>query len=64
MNPDILQAILKFRDDRNWRQFHHAKDLIISLSPGATALLELFQCSGAELECQDKLHAASIYVWT
>ncbi|NJP39623.1 nucleotide pyrophosphohydrolase [Oscillospiraceae bacterium HV4-5-C5C] len=55
MNQENHQAILKFRDDRNWKQFHNAKDLAISLSLEASELLELFQWSGADLECRAKL---------
>lgn len=35
--------ILKFRDDRNWKQFHNAKDVALSLSLEAAELLEHFQ---------------------
>lgn len=38
-----MQKINKFRDDRNWRQFHNEKDLAISISLEASELLELFQ---------------------
>lgn len=46
MNDDILELITKinkFRDDRNWRQFHNPKDLAISLNLEASELLENFQ---------------------
>ena len=33
----------KFRDDRNWRQFHNEKDLALSISLEASELLEIFQ---------------------
>ncbi len=46
--------LLKFRDDRNWRQFHNPKDLAISLSLEAAELLEVFQWSGTNLECAHK----------
>lgn len=32
MNQNILEKVLKFRDDREWKQFHNPKDLAISLS--------------------------------
>jgi len=38
-----LKQILKFRDDRDWKQFHSAKNLAISLSLEANEVLELFQ---------------------
>lgn len=38
-----MEKINKFRDDRDWRKFHNAKDLSISISLEASELLELFQ---------------------
>lgn len=38
-----MDKINKFRDDRNWRQYHNEKDLAISISLEASELLELFQ---------------------
>ncbi|AZS14330.1 hypothetical protein [Paenibacillus lutimineralis] len=40
---ELTSKILSFRDQRNWGQFHDAKDLAISLSLEASELLELFQ---------------------
>lgn len=39
----LQQRILKFRDDRNWEQFHNPKDTAISLVLEATEFLEHFQ---------------------
>ena len=50
-----VEIVKKFRDDRNWRQFHNPKDLAISLSLEASELLEIFQWSATDLECIDKL---------
>lgn len=50
LRDETIQRVLKFRDDRNWRQFHTPKDLAISMSLEAAELLELFQWSGADLE--------------
>ena len=55
MKQETVNMILKFRDDRNWKQFHNPKDLAISISLEAAELLEVFQWSGADLECRDKL---------
>ena len=58
LRDETIQRVLKFRDDRDWRQFHTPKDLTISLNLEAAELLELFQWSGADLECtgnRDKL---------
>jgi NTP pyrophosphatase (non-canonical NTP hydrolase) len=39
----LQQEIVKFRDARNWKQFHNAKDMAISLSLEAAEVLEHFQ---------------------
>ena len=39
----LQKMIVKFRDDRDWRQFHNPKDLSISLLLEAGELLEHFQ---------------------
>jgi NTP pyrophosphatase (non-canonical NTP hydrolase) len=39
----IQKLLFKFRDDRNWQQFHTLKNLIISLNLEAAELLELTQ---------------------
>ena len=39
---DITTALVKFRNDRDWNQFHNPKDLSIALSIEANELLELF----------------------
>jgi NTP pyrophosphatase (non-canonical NTP hydrolase) len=39
----LKALLLKFRDDRNWKQFHTLKNLIISLNLEAAELLELTQ---------------------
>ena len=54
MNKETIDIVLKFRDDRNWRQFHNPKDLAISISLEAAELLETFQWSGADLDCAEK----------
>ena len=58
LRDETIQRVLKFRDDRDWRQVHTPKDPAISLSLEAAELLELFQWSGTDLECpgnRDKL---------
>ena len=55
LRDETMQKVLDFRDERDWRQFHTPKDLAISLSLEAAELLEIFQWSGADLECRDKL---------
>ena len=40
---DLVKAVVAFRDRRDWRQFHHPKDLAISIALEAAELLEHFQ---------------------
>ena len=40
---DILEKLIKFRDDRNWKQFHTPDNLAKSISIEANELLENFQ---------------------
>lgn len=44
--PDTLQALLDFRDARDWAQFHNPKDLAAALSIEAGELLEVFLWKG------------------
>jgi NTP pyrophosphatase (non-canonical NTP hydrolase) len=39
---ELISKIVKFRDDRDWAQFHNPKDLAIALNIEASELLELF----------------------
>ncbi|MFN7829939.1 MAG: nucleotide pyrophosphohydrolase [Armatimonadota bacterium] len=39
----ITSAITKFRDDRDWKQFHTPKDVALSLVLEASEVLELMQ---------------------
>lgn len=51
----LMEAILAFRDERNWKQFHNPKDLAISISLEAAELLELFQWSAEDTMVVEKL---------
>lgn len=44
----LMKEINKFRDDRNWRQYHNPKDLALSVSIEAAELLEDFQWLSSE----------------
>jgi NTP pyrophosphatase (non-canonical NTP hydrolase) len=39
----LTEKIIRFRDERDWAQFHNPKDLALSLSLEAAELLEIFQ---------------------
>ena len=55
MTQETINQVLKFRDDRNWKQFHNPKDLAISISLEAAELLEVFQWSADDVICADKM---------
>ena len=40
---DLTAMVLRFRDDRDWRQFHTPKDVALSLVLEAAELLEITQ---------------------
>ena len=37
-----MQELKKFRDDRDWEQFHNPKDLALAINVEAAELLELY----------------------
>jgi NTP pyrophosphatase (non-canonical NTP hydrolase) len=49
----LINSVNKFRDDRNWRQYHDPKDLAISISIEAAELLEDFQWISSEKALQE-----------
>ena len=55
MKQETINEVLKFRDERNWKQFHNPKDLAISISLEAAELLEIFQWSADDVWCKDKM---------
>jgi NTP pyrophosphatase (non-canonical NTP hydrolase) len=68
MNKSI-ESILRFREERDWKQFHLPKNLAISLSLEAAEVLELFQWTKdnklppsrkRDLEAE----LADVYYWT
>lgn len=54
LKDETIARVLRFRDDRDWLQFHTPKDLAISLSLETAELLEVFQWSGTDLQCEEK----------
>ena len=54
MTEETIKQILKFRDDRDWKQFHNPKDLAISISLETAELLEVFQWSGMDVSNEGK----------
>ncbi len=52
----ITEKIKKFRDERDWKQFHNHKDVALSLVLEATEVLEHFQWKKPE---EVEAHAAA-----
>lgn len=49
---ETIARIRKFRDDRDWKQFHDPKNLAVSISVEAAELLEIFQWMTGEQAAQ------------
>ena len=45
---ELTNRIIKFRDDRDWKQFHNPKDVALSLCLEAAEVLEHFQWKNKE----------------
>ncbi len=39
---EIIQALIQFRDERDWKQFHDSKNLALAISIEAAELNELY----------------------
>ncbi|CAG7646945.1 hypothetical protein PAESOLCIP111_05278 [Paenibacillus solanacearum] len=52
---NVIQQIIQFRDERDWKQFHNSKDLAISLTLEASELLENFQWKDSEVAVNEKM---------
>ncbi len=65
-NKKIIEALLKFRNERDWEQFHNPKDLALAISVEANELLELFlwkDASEADLN-KVKEELADVFAYT
>jgi NTP pyrophosphatase (non-canonical NTP hydrolase) len=51
----ITTALLKFRNERDWQQFHNPKDLAIALNIESSELLELYLWISSEQADSDKV---------
>jgi len=52
---ELTQALIDFRDERDWAQFHNPKDLALALNIEAGELLENFLWKSAEQADKDEL---------
>lgn len=51
----ITSALLDFRNERDWEQFHNPKDLALAINVEAAELLEQFLWKDADAANQDKV---------
>ena len=51
----IIGELLKFRNERDWEQFHNPKDLALAINIEAGELLELFLWKNAEDANKEKV---------
>lgn len=51
----ITRELLKFRDERDWEQFHNPKDLALAINVEAGELLELFLWKEADTVKKEKV---------
>lgn len=45
---EVIKKLIKFRDERDWEQFHNSKDLALAISIETAELNELFLWKTAE----------------
>ncbi|MDR6546272.1 NTP pyrophosphatase (non-canonical NTP hydrolase) [Chryseobacterium rhizosphaerae] len=55
IDKSTIEKLIKFRDERDWEQFHNSKDLALALSIEASELLEIFLWKKNEDFNKDKL---------
>ena len=54
-SEEIIHALLRFRNERDWKQFHNSKDLAMAISIESAELLELFLWKKAEEANTEKI---------
>jgi NTP pyrophosphatase (non-canonical NTP hydrolase) len=52
---EITQELIKFRNERDWEQFHNPKDLALAINIEAGELLEVFLWKNAEDASPEKI---------
>tara|TARA_R110001606_G_scaffold79991_1_gene184464 strand:+ start:543 stop:872 length:330 start_codon:yes stop_codon:yes gene_type:complete len=52
---EIIDALVKFRDERDWAQFHNPKDLALAINIEASELLEEFLWKNFEDAKREKI---------
>jgi len=51
----VLNKLIEFRDERDWKQFHNSKDLALAINIEAGELLELFLWKDADEANKEKV---------
>jgi len=51
----ITEALINFRNERDWEQFHNPKDLALAINVEAGELLELYLWKNAEEANKEKI---------
>lgn len=52
---EVIKALIKFRNERDWEQFHNPKDLALAITIEAAELLELFLWKNSEEANKEKI---------
>ena len=52
---ELIEALIDFRDEREWNQFHNPKDLAIALNIEAGELLEIFLWKSSDEADKEKV---------
>jgi NTP pyrophosphatase (non-canonical NTP hydrolase) len=52
---ELIQELIKFRNERDWEQFHNPKDLALAINVEAGELLELFLWKNADEANKEKV---------
>ena len=52
---EIIKELVKFRNERDWEQFHNPKDLALAINIEAGELMELFLWKDAEDANKEKV---------
>ena len=52
---EIIHELIKFRNERDWEQFHNPKDLALAINIESGELLELFLWKNAEDADKEKV---------
>ena len=52
---ELVAALIRFRDEREWKQFHNSKDLAVAISIESAELLEAFLWKHPEAANKQKI---------